>query len=159
MLSKLPEGIFATSSDEIPNFNLKTTVVTCFIEWNDQVLVLKRAKKDSHPGTWCTPGGKSKKNESLEEAVIREVWEETYINLDSIQPITKCYIRSMNCGCDYLLAVFFKVLNKKQKIKLNFEEHQASKWVFKNQFCSLNLLPFQKESFELVYPDKTKIML
>lgn len=55
------------------------------LEENDQtkILMLKRSDTDkSFPGTWCLPGGRVDEGESFEEACVREVKEET--NLDVI---------------------------------------------------------------------------
>jgi len=49
----------------------------------DEVLILKRSKKGSFPGVWALPGGKAEPAESPEETAIREVREETKIELDS----------------------------------------------------------------------------
>lgn len=47
----------------------------------DQVLILKRSKKGSFPGLWSLPGGKAEPGELPEETAIREVEEETKIQL------------------------------------------------------------------------------
>jgi 8-oxo-dGTP diphosphatase len=47
-----------------------------------EFLLLKRSE-DSHtnPGKWDLPGGKLEREEILEEAIVREVWEETEITI------------------------------------------------------------------------------
>ena len=47
----------------------------------DEVLILKRSKKGSFPGVWALPGGRGEPGESPEETAIREVREETKIQL------------------------------------------------------------------------------
>jgi 8-oxo-dGTP pyrophosphatase MutT (NUDIX family) len=42
-----------------------------------KVLLLRRAQGEDFPGRWDLPGGKIKAGESAEQAVIREVLEET----------------------------------------------------------------------------------
>jgi mutator protein MutT len=44
-----------------------------------KVLFLKRADGDYGAGGWCLPGGKVEYGETVEEAVLKEVWEETHL--------------------------------------------------------------------------------
>lgn len=48
----------------------------------NKVLLLKRNKSlKRYPGLYCTPGGKLEENESIEDAVLRELKEETGLQL------------------------------------------------------------------------------
>lgn len=64
---------------------MKHTVL-CYITDNDKTLMMYRNKKekDIHEGKWNGLGGKIEKGESPEDAVIREVKEES--NLEIINP-------------------------------------------------------------------------
>ena len=47
-----------------------------------EFLLLRRSENShSNPGKWDLPGGKLDREEILEEAVVREVWEETGISI------------------------------------------------------------------------------
>jgi 8-oxo-dGTP diphosphatase len=47
-----------------------------------EFLLLKRSEDSTtNPGKWDLPGGKLEREEILEEAVVREVWEETEITI------------------------------------------------------------------------------
>ena len=47
-----------------------------------EFLLLKRSEdSNTNPGKWDLPGGKIEGEEILEEAVVREVWEETGITI------------------------------------------------------------------------------
>jgi 8-oxo-dGTP diphosphatase len=47
-----------------------------------EFLLLKRSEDSvTNPGKWDLPGGKLEREEILEEAVVREVWEETGITI------------------------------------------------------------------------------
>lgn len=49
-----------------------------------EFLLLRRSENShSNPGKWDLPGGKLVRGEPLEEAVVREVWEETGISIVS----------------------------------------------------------------------------
>ena len=55
----------------------------CYIEYNGKYLMLNRNKKknDLNEGKWIGIGGKFEENESPEECLLREVFEETGLKL------------------------------------------------------------------------------
>ncbi len=57
----------------------------CYIEYGDKVLMLLRNKKknDINEGKWIGLGGKFEEAESPEECMLREVYEETGLQLKS----------------------------------------------------------------------------
>ncbi len=62
---------------------LNTTL--CYITQGDQVLMLHRIKKehDLNKDKWIGIGGKFEENESPDECLLREAWEETGLRLTS----------------------------------------------------------------------------
>ena len=62
---------------------LNTTL--CYIENKGRYLMLHRIKKNDDPnkGKWVGIGGKLEKDESIEECMLREVYEETNLTLDN----------------------------------------------------------------------------
>lgn len=61
--------------------------VLCYISCGDDVLMMHRNKKknDIHEGKWNGVGGKLESEESPDEALVREVFEETGITMDSFK--------------------------------------------------------------------------
>ena len=59
----------------------------CYIEKNNQYLMLHRTKKedDMHEGLWVGLGGKFEPGESPEECVIREIFEESGLTIANPQ--------------------------------------------------------------------------
>lgn len=58
------------------------TAVVAILVYNGKVLFLKRT---SPPLNWCPPCGRAKMGENLEEALIREVREETGLTIEIIK--------------------------------------------------------------------------
>jgi ADP-ribose pyrophosphatase YjhB (NUDIX family) len=55
-------------------------LVSCFIHWRDRVVFCRRARAPAR-GLWALPAGFVEQGETLEEAVVREIEEETGLPL------------------------------------------------------------------------------
>tara|TARA_X000001388_G_scaffold72006_1_gene62268 strand:+ start:237 stop:659 length:423 start_codon:yes stop_codon:yes gene_type:complete len=90
------------------------------IDKEDKVLILKRSGRvisEESPWEWDLPGGHVEKEESVEVALDREVWEETSLDLGEI---TRIYTD------DY--TTFFVSYDWEGKIMLS-KEHDDYKWI------------------------------
>ncbi len=112
-----------------------STIVKC----EDEVLVLKR-KKDGYFGDYYDfPGGKMEYGEHIEEAALRELYEETGLKIKKEDLNLKGYIdwidefeketRYAVCFC-----FVYDVKTKPKNISLN-KEHTLYKWVTKDDKC------------------------
>ena len=144
----------ADSADAYESFSPKVSVVSCFMEYNNQLLILQRpAKKSDQPSTWGIPGGKIEKSDSNEkDALDREIREELSIEIENPRYVGQYYARVPGCP-DYILHIYQKVFNTKPDIKLS-KEHVASEWVPLNLFKTFPLLKAQAASFDVVYGDQ-----
>lgn len=72
-------------------------LVSCVIFSNDKVLLIRRAKPP-FLGRWAPPGGYINHKESVDDAAIREVYEETGIRLNPnhLIPYSVASIRDIN---------------------------------------------------------------
>lgn len=77
---QLPDGrvIFLARSTAVVG------CVLCLQEGEPYVLMVERGDKVDNSGKWCMPCGYLDWDETLEEAVKREVWEETGLDLDEL---------------------------------------------------------------------------
>ncbi|ABS22146.1 NUDIX hydrolase [Bacillus cytotoxicus] len=66
---------------------------TCLIKNNDRFLLLNRNKQPSM-GVWNGVGGKIEENETPEECVIRETYEETGIHLENVTYVGNVVLES-----------------------------------------------------------------
>jgi 8-oxo-dGTP diphosphatase len=94
---------------------------------NQQILILKRSPGDSFGERWCLPGGKVDYGQSAEEAIIREIFEET--SLQGSPPGFLFYMDGLPVeqGNQHYLTLFFLV-DVTGSIRLN-EESSEFAWV------------------------------
>ena len=86
------------------------------------------AKVHWRSDTWELPGGQVEEGEALDQAVCREIKEETGLTVKPIGITGVYYNASMN-----ILAVVFKVAYVSGEIKIQPEEIQEAKFVALNE--------------------------
>lgn len=128
--------------DEPSDFHPKFEVVSCFIETKGEILLLHRQDHKPEGNTWGVPAGKVDPNETISEAMTREIREETGIKISFsiMKYFGKLYVRYPNC--DFVYHTFGVQINKPQKVILNIKEHKDFKWLSPKD--ALNL-PFVKD--------------
>jgi len=112
-------------------------VVGCIIEHEDQILMLLRSQVETDPSLWGIPAGKVETGESDLEAVIREVQEETGIELkqDAIE-----YLGELPIEYPKITVVFpvFKArLVEQPEIVLAPREHIDYGWIHPQEVLKL----------------------
>lgn len=78
---------------ELDCFEPLYDVVGVFCQIQDEFLFLLRHPHSSSPNCWGTPGGKVQKGKSVSQAAIREMREETGIQLDDLKFLGKVFVR------------------------------------------------------------------
>ncbi len=97
-----------------------------------EYLLIKRAN-EPRKGQWWVIGGRLLKGETLEEAVVRKVWEETSLNVEAVHPIG--YYEAVSQENPFGLAprlhavsvVFSTVVDDGQQIRL---DEQSIDWKY-----------------------------
>ncbi len=119
---------------------MKTINVVAAAIIHDNKLLLTERGYGNFKDKWEFPGGKIEENETMEDAIIREIKEE----LDAkITP--KKYL----CKVEYDYGNFYLIMNvficSLDSENLNFKEHEAAKWIdlkkLDSDVSSLDLLP------------------
>ena len=125
--------------------------VKALIVDNDKILIVKRSKKDLYkPGVWELPGGKIKQNESLEQGLIREVKEETGINIEVLKHLNN-QVFMKNKETEIIMTTFLcKALTK--DIILS-DEHEEYEWSHIEK-TKQKLTEFFHEEFDLYLKNK-----
>lgn len=120
----------------------------CYIEHNGKLLMLYRNKKkeDINEGKWIGIGGKFEENESPEECMLREVYEET-----GIKPISWKYravitFVSDNCEGEYMHLFTAKT----DSFDFTECEEGELKWIDKADLLSLNMWEGDRVFLELM---------
>lgn len=104
-----------------------------------KILIAKRNLKKSQGGLWEFPGGKIEKDETREEAIIREIKEELTIDIKVDKYLAEKVFNYPDKDIN-LIAIECKQI--KGDIKLN--EHEDIKWVNKNELRNFNFAPADK---------------
>ncbi len=85
---------------------------------------------------WEFPGGKMESGETPEEALKREIWEELE---------TRIEVEQLFETIDYDYPDFHLTMHcyicKVESGKLTLKEHEAARWLTKEQLSSINWLP------------------
>ena len=110
--------------------------VLAFIVHQDKFLALERNKHPSHApnGGWFVVTGGVEDNESHEQAIKREVFEETGLHIKEVFPLNWGSIYEWNYkGKTICEELNFLVSVNSQKVFLN-EEHSGHLWLSLDQF-------------------------
>lgn len=133
---------------EPKGFSHQVQVAACHLEIDNKLLVLQRAAGGFEPGKWGVPAGKLEKNETVENAAIRELFEETGISIShhsQIRYLGALYMRKPKI--DYLYHLFRVQIEQLPNLRLS-NEHQNYKWASEKDLEKLPLMTGEKEALQ-----------
>jgi 8-oxo-dGTP diphosphatase len=109
---------------------------------DDKILILKRSTDSkTNPGKWELPGGKVDQKESFDQALIREVYEETQLKiaLDHVVGVSEQNLHLIR-------AVHIIMSGKILEGNLNLsDEHEGYAWVFFKNLTEYELADWLQE--------------
>lgn len=145
-------------SDKPENFSPSFEVVTCYMRCGENYLFLKRSLGKDEGGKWCIPGGKKEPKETLDEAICREILEETNIPLekDSLVYLGKLYLIKKNIS--YTYHMYDWETKELPKVSLN-NEHTAFCWLSLKDAFSYPIITGTQEIFQHIYQLKNRPLL
>ena len=121
-------GLFAEAEKE--EGEMLGAVVIIFDE-EGRILILKRTEEmEWMPLKWGLPGGGIEEGERPIEAAVREVKEETTLDIDN--PV-EFYISDMN-------VVYFTTRKYSGEVKIDFE-HLDFAWVYPEELTNYDIIP------------------
>lgn len=115
VVQKVPAGDnvprFICEECHLIHYQNPKIVTGCLPVWEDKVLLCKRAIKPRY-GLWTLPAGFMENNESVEQAAIRETWEEAQAKVEqlslymvlSLPHISQVYMMFRTQLCDMNFA-------------------------------------------------------
>ena len=120
-------------------------LVKAIIKKEDKYLLIQRSF-DSHffPSMWDFPGGKIDKDEKPEDAIIREVKEETSLSIELGDKVGEYNFTKMET------ALHFQIFATKSftgEVKLS-ADHSTAAWVGKKDLELYDLAPIVKLYFD-----------
>lgn len=139
----------------LPNeFNPRFTVVSCYIECNGKILLLLRHDSKTEGNKWGAPAGKIDGNESEQQAILREVKEETGLDIGPTQLdyLTKVYVRYPEYDFVYHMFRTRIPMEKEPRISLHANEHKDYRWVEPKDALCLDLVPGLDACIKMFYP-------
>ena len=98
-----------------------------------KILLIRRSTGDFGGGTWESAGGKVEEGETLENAVIREIFEETGLK---VIPEKLLYASLDEREGQGLVFIVYLCLTDKESVILS-GEHSESRWVSKRECRSM----------------------
>lgn len=137
------------------DFSPKLKVVSCFVRKDDKFLMLLRQGHKPEGNKWGVPAGKIDKGESSVDTIVREVFEETGLEIKKFGYFKKLFVRYPDM--DFIYHMFYADLEKDCEIKLRSEEHKDYKWVTPEEALDLPLILDNDLCIKLFYGIKNEI--
>ena len=121
-------------------FNPRFEVVSCFLEYDGEILLLQRQDYKPEGGTWGVPAGKINEGETPNLAILREIFQEVGLNVseEEMSYFQRVFVRYPNY--DFIYHIYHLQLRNKPVVKINPEEHKAFKWVSPANALEINLI-------------------
>ena len=131
-----------------------TITTLCYIENNEQYLMLHRTKKqnDINQGKWIGVGGHVENEESPEECLVREVKEETGLTLTSYR--LRGLVSFINSECESELMCVFTADEYTGNL-ITCEEGDLQ-WIAKTQVPDLPTWEGDRVFLELLLSDEQR---
>lgn len=139
--------------------NINVVKALIFHKFDDtfQLLILTRSQQvKKFPGFEDLPGGKVDAHEDLQDALIREIKEETQLSVGKIELLTMHVWPELDNPDIHYKEYLFYAFTADTQVKLNPGEHSSSRWITLDQINQTSLHPGMKR---LILDHKDKIRM
>jgi 8-oxo-dGTP pyrophosphatase MutT (NUDIX family) len=125
-------------------------VVTCFLSYNDRVLILKRSDKvRTHKHKWAGVSGYIEPGETDEVTALKEIREETGINAEALELIRKGDPIHVQDGPDVWVVHPFLYKTKTDKVTIDWE-HTEYRWIAPEELKDYDFVVFLDHTLQAV---------
>jgi len=133
------------------DFKYEVVTVTCIIEHDGKILLVKRVPGKVQENKWGVPGGKAAEKEDLKDALVREIVEETGIvlNPENLRPIGTAYVRYPEF--DFTNHQFYVKVAARPEVELKLDEHSEYVWTTPPEAMKMDLILDQDQCFREYY--------
>ncbi len=117
-------------------------VHTLILNDRGEILIIQRSKNDDIlPGSWDIPGGTLEDGENLVVGAIREVKEETGLDISDPELFFQKSNIDIKKNKQFITLVFHAITSNKN-IVLNPEDHEAYKWIKPSEVGTLEVVSY-----------------
>ncbi len=146
-LPRFPDGRIDYSHSEV------ALVVTCFVTFQDKILLLKRSDKvRTYRGKWNTVAGYIDEPKPLREKALQELSEELGISAEDIESITfgqPFEFHDLAIKKTWRVHPVLAALKRWVEIKLDWE-HDDSRWILPDEIKNFDIVPRLEDSLQKV---------
>ncbi len=133
---------------------IKTNLIEAHIlkqtEAGNKYLIMKRAADQKYPNIWQMTTGKIDKDEKAYEAAIREIKEETNLDINELYVVPNInYFYDNKDDSITIIPVFVAIVKATNNIKLS-SEHSEYKWSNAKEAKELFAWQGQKKSLDII---------
>lgn len=121
-------------------------VVAAIIHHNGKILATQRGYGDFKDG-WEFPGGKIESGETAEQAIVREIQEELNVTI-----VPEKLVTTVECDYPKFHLTMHCFLSSIKEGHVALLEHEAMKWLTKDELDTVGWLPADVEVVEKLKP-------
>lgn len=122
------------------------------IKRESKYLVTRRSKSNTYmPLKWDIPGGIVEPGETIEEAICREVSEETGLTIQ-VGRVIYVYANRDQLPVRQTFQIVYLCKYKSGEIRLKPSEHDMYEWLHYNDIASVDMIDFLRELVKSYHP-------
>lgn len=151
LASSLQAGVYL---EKPYGFNDRAPVVACcYLHYEDKILLLHRQDRSAEGNRWGIPGGKLRDQEDVVEGIIREIFEETSLELnrDKVHYIGQFFIRVGAFDFQYCMFDYLEPISSPGSIRIDFKEHKGFTWVTPKDALQMSLITDEDTCFRVTF--------
>lgn len=128
----------------------QNVAMKAFVIYNKKVLLLRESLKYESPniGRWDVPGGRVKPGERFDQGLIREVKEETDLEIKLDKPFSVREWRPITRGIEHqIIGTFIECFTDSDEVILS-RDHDKHKWINPKDYKNYDLVGVLPQVFE-----------